>query len=112
MVGKFELRQSRSGVFTFSLKASNGQVLLAASETYTTKKAANNGIESVRKHVAKESSFERHTATSGLAYFVLRAANGQLIGKSQVYASTRSMEKGIESVRSNAASATVSDLTA
>ncbi len=112
MAGKFELKQSKNGEFTFSLKASNGQVVLAASETYTSKKAASNGIESVRKHAAKDAAFERRTAASGQPYFVLKASNGQLIGKSQMYASTRSMENGIVSVKTNAASATVSDLTA
>lgn len=48
MAGKFELKQTASG-FRFNLKAGNGEVI-ATSESYTTKAAALNGIESVRKN--------------------------------------------------------------
>lgn len=51
MAGSFELYQDKKGEFRFRLKASNGQTI-AASEGYTTKKAALNGIESVRKNAA------------------------------------------------------------
>ena len=37
--------------------------------------------------------------------------NGQTIGKSEMYASASSMEKGIASVQANAANAAVADLT-
>ncbi len=49
MAGKFELYQDKRGEFRFRLKASNGQTI-AASEGYATKKAALNGIASVRKN--------------------------------------------------------------
>ena len=51
MAGKFELKATKSGQFVFNLKAGNGQVI-ATSEQYTTKAAALNGIESVKKHAA------------------------------------------------------------
>ncbi|MGH3705257.1 MAG: YegP family protein [Agromyces sp.] len=47
MAGTFELYEDASGHFRFRLKAGNGQTI-AASEAYTTKAAAQNGIESVR----------------------------------------------------------------
>jgi len=47
MAGTFELYEDASGEFRFRLKAGNGQTI-AASEAYTTKSAAQNGIESVR----------------------------------------------------------------
>ena len=47
MAGTFELYEDASGQFRFRLKAGNGQTI-AASEAYTTKSAAQNGIESVR----------------------------------------------------------------
>ncbi|MFC9560314.1 YegP family protein [Agromyces sp. NPDC056965] len=47
MAGTFELYEDASGQFRFRLKAGNGQTI-AASEAYTTKAAAQNGIESVR----------------------------------------------------------------
>ncbi len=46
MAGKFELKKTASG-YRFNLKAGNGEII-ATSETYTSKAAALNGIESVR----------------------------------------------------------------
>ena len=51
VAGKFELYKDRRGQFRFRLKASNGQVI-ATGEAYTTKRAALNGINSIRKNAA------------------------------------------------------------
>ena len=51
MAGKFELYQDKQGAYRFRLKAGNGQVI-ATGESYTTKKACLNGIESVRKNAS------------------------------------------------------------
>jgi len=48
MAGKFEIKTTKTG-FTFNLKASNGEPILA-SEVYTTIAACNNGIASVKKN--------------------------------------------------------------
>lgn len=48
MTGKFVLTKSDEGTFHFSLVAANGGVI-ATSEPYTTKGAAQNGIDAVRK---------------------------------------------------------------
>ena len=47
VTGKFELFKDVGGKFRFRLKAANGQVI-ASSEAYETKAAAQNGIKSVR----------------------------------------------------------------
>lgn len=49
MAGKFEISTDKSGQFRFILKAGNGEVI-AASEAYTTKAAAKNGIDSVKRN--------------------------------------------------------------
>ncbi len=49
MAGKFEISTDESGQFRFVLKAGNGEVI-AASEAYTTKAAAKNGIDSVKRN--------------------------------------------------------------
>ncbi|HEY7486416.1 MAG TPA: YegP family protein [Streptosporangiaceae bacterium] len=51
MAGKFVLKKDAGGQFRFNLVASNGQVI-ASSEAYTTKSAALNGIDSVKRHAA------------------------------------------------------------
>ena len=54
---KFEIYADKKGEFRFRLRARNGQNI-AASEGYTTMKACQNGIESVRKNAA-EGNIER-----------------------------------------------------
>ncbi|NEA35528.1 YegP family protein [Streptomyces sp. SID13031] len=50
MAGKFELYEDKSGEYRFRLKAGNGEVIATGSESYKTKAAALNGIESIKKN--------------------------------------------------------------
>ena len=109
--GKFEITTSRSGQFRFNLKAANGEIILT-SQMYESKAGAENGIASVRANAADDSRFERNTSSKGDPYFNLKAANGQVIGRSEMYSSASAMENGIASVRNNATEARVEDLTA
>jgi len=108
MPGKFEIKTGKSGKFTFNLKASNGQVILS-SESYDSRKGAEGGIASVKKNAGNDGRFERKTAKDGSAFFVLKAANGEPIGKSEMYKTKRSMKNGIASVGKNAPDARVTD---
>lgn len=110
MAGKFDLKVSPSGKHMFNLKAGNGQIILT-SELYESKAAAVNGIESVKNNASDDGRYERKTATNGSPYFVLKAANGQIIGKSEMYSGTEAMEKGIASVKANAQAAKTDDNT-
>ncbi len=49
MAAKFVLKKTDSGQFRFNLLATNGRVI-ATSESYKTKAAALNGIESIKKN--------------------------------------------------------------
>ncbi|KJL21205.1 hypothetical protein RN51_02219 [Microbacterium oxydans] len=51
MAGKFELYTDKSGEYRFRLKAGNGEVI-ATSEGYSSKSAALNGIDSVRRNAS------------------------------------------------------------
>ena len=82
------------------------QVILT-SERYKSAKSCANGIESVRKNSQDENRFETKTAKNGKSYFVLKAGNGQPIGKSQMYKSTSGCANGIKSVAANAPDAAV-----
>ncbi len=108
MPGKFEIRAGKTGKFRFNLKATNGQIILT-SEAYDSRKGAEGGIASVRKNAANDGRFERKTAKDGSSYFVLKAANGEPIGKSEMYKTKRSMESGIASVGKNAPDAMIAD---
>ena len=110
MAGKFELSKSKNGKFMFNLKAGNGQIILT-SQLYDAKKDASNGIESCKKNATADERFERLESTSGQPHFNLKATNGQVIGRSEMYASAASRENGIASVKTNAPGADIKDLT-
>lgn len=111
MAGKFELKKAKDGQFMFNLKAPNGQVILT-SELYRAKPSAENGIDSVRKNALREGAFEVKVNTKGEPYFILKATNGQEIGRSEYYSGKAAMENGIESVKKNAPEAKIEDVTA
>ncbi len=108
-MAKFEITMRKNGEFQFNLKASNGEVILT-SEGYTTKSACLNGVESVKKNAVEEKRYEKLVAKNGKPYFTLKATNGQIIGQSQLYASERNRNNGINSVMKNAPVAVVVEL--
>jgi len=51
---KWEIYLDKADEFRFRLKASNGEIILAASEGYTAKSSAKNGIDSIRRNKDSE----------------------------------------------------------
>ena len=96
----------RDGAYRFHLAASTGQVVLV-SEPYTSMRGAEEGVESVKVNAAIEERYERRRSSKDEAYFVLKAANGAVIGTSEMYASGAAMENGIAAVRKGAPGAAV-----
>ncbi len=111
MAAKFELYKDAKGEFRFRLKAGNGEKILA-SEGYKDKAGAINGIESVKKNADLLARFEKKTSAAGKSYFVLKAANHQVIGTSEQYSSEASCDGGIKSVINSAPLAGIDDQTA
>ncbi len=107
-MGTFVISKRKDNEFQFNLKAGNGQVVLT-SEGYSSRAACDNGIESVRKNSLDDTRFERKESSNGKPFFNLKATNGQIIGKSELYESSASMENGIESVKKNAPEAKVKE---
>jgi len=120
-MGKFVISKTKSEEYTFNLKATNGQVILSASESYTSLDGCQGGIESVKKnagaHVEDQTvegfetlthpKFELYRDKAGEYRFRLKAKNGQNIGKSEGYKAKASALNGIESVGKNAPEADV-----
>lgn len=107
---KFEIYQSeKNQEYYFRLKAANGENVLA-SEGYTQKASAENGVESVMKNCVDDERYEVKVSESGKEYFNLKSTNGQVIGRSQMYASAGGAKNGIEVVK-KASTAEVVDLT-
>lgn len=111
MPAKFEIKKAKNGQFYFNLKAANHEIILT-SEMYTTKASAKKGVASVQKNAAEPRRYDRRVNKDGKDYFVLKAANHQVIGRSEAYNTKAAMENGISSVSRNAGSAAVADLTA
>jgi len=111
MSAKFEITTSKSQKFLFNLKAGNGEVILT-SQMYGAKTGAQEGIASVKVNAPQDERFERKTSTKGEPYFNLKAANGQVIGHSEMYSSASAMENGTASVKKNAPTAATVDKTA
>ena len=109
MSAKFEIQKASDGHFHFHLKAANGEIIFS-SQRYKAKASALGGIESVKVNAHADAHFERKTSHGEQPYFILKAANGETVGCSQMYSSTSAMEKGIESVKTNAPTAAVEDL--
>lgn len=109
-MSKFVITKRANGEFQFNLVVNNGQTILS-SEGYTTKPNCQNGIAAVKTNSPDPLKFDRKTSANGKAYFNLKAANGQIIGTSQMYESIAASDGGIESVRINATVATIDDQT-
>ncbi len=110
MNGKFELYEDGSGEYRFRLKAANGKIILM-SEGYVNKAGAENGIDSVKTNAPIDARYECKVSTNGKYFFNLRAGNNQVIGTSEMYETTASRDNGIESVKTNAPTAAIHDLT-
>ena len=121
-MGKYALRTVKTG-YKFNLKAGNGEII-AVSEIYTTKPAALNGIESIRKNAPiaalenqtvegyaeeKHPKFEVYTDKAGVFRFRLKARNGEIIAASESYTRLDSCLNGVDSVRRNADSPVVEE---
>ena len=123
-MGKFVIKGTNTG-YTFNLVAGNGQVI-ATSQVYSTLSSCKDGIESVKTNApianiedqTKEGyttetnpKFEIYTDKAGEYRFRLTAKNGQNIAASEGYSQLSGCTSGIESVRTNAADATIEDTT-
>ena len=120
-MGKFVISKAKNEEYTFVLKATNGQVILEAGETFSSLASCKNSIESVKKnalaHVEDQTvegfetvthpKYELYTDKAGEYRWRLKARNGEPIGKSEGYKAKDSALNGIASVGKNAPDAEV-----
>ncbi len=98
---KFQIYKGQDDQLYFRLRASNGEVILV-SEGYVSESGCRNGIGSVKENAAKDERYQRNVAGDGQFYFVLVAANGEVIGNSEMYSSETARDQGIEAVKKTA----------
>ena len=106
----FELYKDERGQFRYRLNAGNGECILSG-EAYASKQGCLKGIDSVRTNAAFDRRFEKKESRDARFYFVIKARNGEVIGKSGMYNSASGRDKGIRSVALNAPIADVIDQT-
>ena len=109
-MGAYDLKTMKDGSFMWNLKAGNGEIILS-SQKYKSKASAKKGIASVMTNCSDDGRFERKVSKNKKPFFVLKAMNGQVIGRSELYESDRSCENGIKSVMKNGASSPIKDNT-
>ena len=110
MSGYFEINKTKDGQFYFNLKAGNHEIILS-SELYTTRTACENGIESVKINSQKKAQYDNREAKNGSPYFVLKAGNGQEIGRSEMFEGAIQLDNAIESVQRCGSTEAIKDKT-
>lgn len=109
MAGYYHLKKN-GPQYSFNLHAGNHEVILT-SETYNSKQGAQNGISSCQVNSQSDARYEKRTSVANQPYFVLKAANGEVIGKSQMYSSAAARDNGIASCKANGATKGLVDST-
>lgn len=114
-MGKFVIKSTKSGGYTFNLKARNGEII-ATGESYESLDACRNGVKSVAANAPiaaledqtvegyqteKNPKFEIYKDKAGEFRFRLKAKNGQIIAVGEGYKAKSSCKDGIESIRKN-----------
>lgn len=69
------------------------------------------GASLMQTNTPKDERYERKTSTANQPYFVLKAGNGEVIGRSEMYSSTGARDNGIESVKKNGPTTDIRDET-
>lgn len=108
---KFEIFKGKDDQFYVRLFATNGQNILSG-EGYSSRATAEDAIKSIKANAADKGQFEMRETSNGQPYFVLKAKNGAIIGRSETYSSQANADNGVASVMKNAAGAELEDLTA
>lgn len=84
--------------YHFVLVGPNAKTLLL-SENYVNSYGARKGIDSVRLNGVDDENYERKVAEDGRHYFVLKAANGEPIGRGMFHNNKAQMEHDISEIK-------------
>ncbi|NUP11413.1 MAG: DUF1508 domain-containing protein [Polyangiaceae bacterium] len=82
----------------FRLRAGNGRIVVQ-SQGYTSKSGAQGGIDSVKTNGIDASRFEVFEGADGQHTFRIRASNGKIIGRGEMYASKSGVFEAAARVR-------------
>lgn len=105
----FELYKDKTGEFRFHLKGKNEEIILT-SEAYIQKATCENTIESVRRNSQDENKYDFKKSANDEWFFNLKATNGLIIGRSEMFDSEFNAQKGVNIVKMNAEEAEVTEI--
>lgn len=91
---RFEIFTGENRQSYFHLRAGNGEIMLS-SEGYSSKQAAQNGLESVQANGKNASQFEVFEAADGQYGVRLVATNGQIIARGELYSSKSNANRAV-----------------
>jgi len=94
---RFTTLEGSNGLYYFNLKAANGEIVLQ-SQAYSTEAAAMNGTFAVAEAGRSKGNYDVKTSKDGGAYFNLKAANGEIIGTSEVYYSASNARRAVNGI--------------
>lgn len=109
MPGYYVIEKGLTGQFHFNLKSDNHEIILT-SESYVSKQGAHTGIASCQINSPYDARYDKRTSAAIQPYFVLKAANGEIIGNSQMYSSVSARDNGIASCKINGPTTVIKDL--
>ena len=96
----FEVWKGSNSRYYFHLVAGNHETILS-SQSYQTRTASLGGVLSVLDNAGTARRYDVRQAASGDFYFNLKAANGKVIGTSEMYANKANAERGVDAVVRN-----------
>jgi uncharacterized protein YegP (UPF0339 family) len=95
---RFEIFQGLDDEFRFNVVALNGEAVLR-SEGYASKQKAQQGVDSIKANAPDESKYDVRETRDDRFYFNLKAANGEVIGTSEIYSTRANAQRGADTVR-------------
>lgn len=97
-MAEFLIGKKPDGSYYFSLKASDGQVILT-SESFESIDAVKSTIEAVKNLSLFEDRYEKRASSDGKYYFSLKTTDGRLLGSSGMFDTAAYRNNGIEAVK-------------
>lgn len=92
---KFEIFKGLDGRYYFHAKAGNGEIVLQ-SQGYSTRTGASNGVSSVQLNGSNPARYVVVPAADGRYFFHLKAGNGAVIARGELYETKWNAERGVE----------------
>jgi uncharacterized protein YegP (UPF0339 family) len=105
----FTIYKGRNNLYYFSLKAENEERLLN-SEGYLNRFACVDGIYAVKSNAIFLCRFEKKATSNGKFYFLLKTANGDVIGTGELYVSESSCDNSIAVIQREVTNAFIGDI--